>query len=110
MAAYPAFGVLRSGPGPSRSDGQEPVRATNGALKVRRLYSAPKSDFQIDHMLTAAENATLDTFYSTNRDLDVSYTSPEDGAVYTVRFAAPPQYVRMPMPDGRSHRRMQGRP
>lgn len=96
MAAYPSFGHLRSGPGPSRSDGQEIVRASNGALKVRRLYSATKSDFAIDHMLSAAEKTTLDSFYTTNRDLDVSYTSPEDGATYTVRFAAPPQYLRFP--------------
>lgn len=96
MAAYPSFGHLRSGPGPTRSDGQEPVRASNGTLKVRRLYSATKSDFAIDHMLTLPEKATLDAFYVANRDLDVSYTSPEDGAAYTVRFAAPPQYVRFP--------------
>jgi hypothetical protein len=96
MAAYPTLSTQRSGPGPARSDGQEAVRATNGGLKVRRLYSATKSDFVLDHWLTSAEKTTLDTFYSTNRDLDVTYTSPEDGAAYTVRFVAPPQYIRMP--------------
>ena len=96
MAAYPTFNHQRSGPGPARSDGQEAVRATNGGLKVRRLYSATKSDFTIDHWLTSAEKTTLDSFYTTNRDLDVTYTSPEDSTAYTVRFVAPPQYIRMP--------------
>jgi hypothetical protein len=96
MAAYPSFNVQRSSPGPSRSDGHDVVRATNGVLKMRRLYSATKSDFTIDHWLTSAEKTTLDSFYTTNRDLDVTYTSPEDSVAYTVRFAAPPQYVRMP--------------
>ena len=96
MAAYPTFNVQRSSPGPARSSGHDPVRATNGALKVRRLYSTEKNDFVIDHWLTDAEKATLETFYQVNKDLDVSYTSPEDSATYTVRFAAAPQYIRMP--------------
>ena len=96
MAAYPTLNHQRSGPGPATSDGHEVQRATNGALKVRRLYSASKSDFVIDHWLTDAQKTTLDTFYVTNKDLDVTYTSPEDGATYTVRFVAKPQYIRMP--------------
>lgn len=96
MAAYPTMSHQRSGPGPARSDGQDAVRATNGGLKVRRLYSATKSDFIIDHWLTDAQKTTLDSFYTTNRDLDVTYTSPEDSVSYTVRFVSPPQYIRMP--------------
>lgn len=96
MATYPVLSTQRSGPGPARSDGQEAVRATNGGLKVRRLYSVTKSDFVLDHWLTSAEKTTLDAFYGANVDLDVTYNSPEDGQNYTVRFVAPPQYIRMP--------------
>jgi hypothetical protein len=95
MAAYPTLSTQRSGPGPSRSDGIEVQRASNGTLKVRRMYSGTKSEFQLDHWLTDAQKTSLDTFYTTNRDLDVTYTSVEDSVAYTVRFAAPPQYVRM---------------
>lgn len=76
----------------SREAGLEPVRASNGMLKVRRLYAADKITVEAAHWLTGAQKATLESFYSTNRLLDVTLTLPSDGAAYTVRFAAAPAY------------------
>lgn len=92
MAAYPSLAALDTSR-MSAASGHEPVRATNGALKVRRLYAADKASFVLDHMLTIAQKATLDLFYSANKDLDVSYTWPGTGASYTVRFVGAPQYI-----------------
>lgn len=95
MAAYPSFGVTEN----SRqeiSDGRQVVRATNGALKVRRLYASDKSSFSLEHELTSSQVSTLRTFYTTNADLGVDFTWAGDGTTYTVRFAAAPVYTLMP--------------
>lgn len=95
MAAYPTLNTQET----SRIDveaGYEPVRATNGSLKVRRMFSADKASFTLDHDLTSAQKSTLDSFYASNKDLDVTYTWPGTGASYTVRFVAAPQYVWHP--------------
>lgn len=93
MAAYPTLRVLR----PSTTDrqgGQEPQRATNGALKMRRLYSAEKTDFTVEHALSDAEKTALEAFYQANKDLAVDFVWPEDLVTYSVLFAGPPQYLR----------------
>jgi len=95
MAYYPSLPVYRSS-ATERASGHMAERATNGALKVRRLYSSEKTDFTLDHWLTSAEKASLESFYQSNRDLDVSLVWAEDGATYTVRFVAAPQYLLMP--------------
>jgi hypothetical protein len=95
MAAYPTLNAQRSS-ATVRNGGQEAARATNGTLKMRRLYTAEKMNFTVDHWLTDAQKSTLESFYQTNRDLDVSFTWAEDAATYTVRFSEPPQYLRMP--------------
>lgn len=95
MAAYPTLDTLRSS-AYTRDGGFDSARATNGALKVRRLFSAEKTEFTLDHSLTSTTKSTLETFYQTNKDLDVTFTWQADGASYTVRFLAPPQYLRLP--------------
>lgn len=95
MAAYPSLNVTVN----SRqeiSDGRQVVRATNGALKVRRLYSSDKSTFSLEHELTSAQVTTLKSFYTTNADLNVDFTWAGDGTTYTVRFVRPPVYTLMP--------------
>lgn len=79
-----------------RLGGFEPRRASNGVLKVRRLFSAEKINFSIEHWLTTAQKDSLEAIYQANKTLNVSLTWPEDGLVYTVRFAAAPQYRREP--------------
>jgi ABC-type branched-subunit amino acid transport system substrate-binding protein len=92
VANYPAFFTLADSTA-AAADGLEPERATNGALKLRRLWSADKVAFEIGHVLSAAQKATLDAFYAANKDLDVTYTWPRPATAYTVRFVAPPRYT-----------------
>lgn len=90
--SYPSLPMLRS----SRADregGFDPVRATNGVLKVRRLYSAEKMVFRVEHILTAAQRTTLEAAYTANRTANLSFVWPVDGQTYTVRFGAAPQYT-----------------
>lgn len=93
MNTYPRFFTLQDSTAVTAS-GVEPLRATNGALKVRRMWPADKATFQIGHVLTTAEKTTLDAFYAAEKDADVSYVSPWDSTTYTVRFVAPPQYIK----------------
>lgn len=90
MANYPGYFTLADSTATPQS-GVEPARASNGALKLRRLWPDDKHSFEIGHALTLAQKATLDAFYATNKNLDVTYTWPGDSA-RTVRFVAPPQY------------------
>ena len=92
MAAYPSYYWQRAGTKTDIEAGINPVRASNGTLKVRRLYSADKRDWLITHWLTSAERTTFDTFYTTNRNLTVDLTPPDTGGTYSARFAAAPQY------------------
>lgn len=90
---YPSFMVLDESEA-SREAGIQPARATNGGLKVRRLYSADKTDFTVVHALTRAERDTLMTFYAANVGSEFTFPWPGDGATYTVRFAGAPQISR----------------
>lgn len=92
MASYPTLPWLREGTAADRDGGFEPVRATNGALKVRRLYSTEKQSFQIANWLTDAQKTTLESFYTANRLAHVTLTTPWDGASYTACFVAAPVY------------------
>lgn len=91
MANYPGFFTLADSTAKPQA-GLEPARATNGALKLRRLWPDDKHTFEIGHVLTLAQRATLEVFYATNKNLDVTYTWPGDNVARTVRFAAPPMY------------------
>lgn len=93
MANYPGFFTLADSTATPQS-GVDAARATNGALKLRRLWPDDKHAFEIGHALTLTQKATLDAFYASNKNLDVTYTWPGDGVARTVRFAAPPQYRR----------------
>lgn len=94
MAVYPAFFTLASSTLVA-DNGMQPERATNGALKLRRLWPADKAVAELGHLLTAAQKATLDAFYTANKDLDVTYTWPAaaGGGTYTMRFLEPPRYT-----------------
>lgn len=95
MAAYPTL-AWSAGTKVDRDGGYESARATNGVLKVRKLFDAEKRDFQLVHLITAGEKATLEAFYGANKLLDVSLTAADDGVVYTVRFVAAPVYEWRP--------------
>ncbi len=95
MATYPSFGVQINS-SVKVEEGYEPVRATNGSLKIRRMFASPKRTFDIEHWLDSSEKSTLDTFYSTNKGLNVTLVWAGDGQSYTVRFVDAPQYTWQP--------------
>lgn len=90
---YPTLMILEDSEAVPLS-GIEPTRASNGMLKVRRLFSADKTDFTVLHALTRAERDTLRTFYAANVTTEFAFYWPGDGNTYTVRFAAAPQFSR----------------
>jgi hypothetical protein len=93
MSAYPAYRQLRDSTA-TVAGGHTTARATNGALRVQRLFDTDKADFEVHHVLSPAQWAELVAFYNANRDLDVTFRWAGDGQTYTVRFTAPPQPTR----------------
>jgi hypothetical protein len=92
MANYPAHFTLADSRAVTES-GIEPERASNGTLKLRRLWPDDKATFDVGHVLTSTDATSFEAFYQANKNLDVTYRWPGDGARYTVRFVAPPRYV-----------------
>lgn len=85
MAAYPSFAQLE--------DSEEYIlsglimeRASNGAARGRSMYSGKKRGFVIKHILTAAEKATLETFYDTNIALTFDFVWAGDSVSRTCLF------------------------
>lgn len=93
--SYPALPIMENSRA-ERLGGLEPRRASNGVLKLRRLFSAEKTNFTIEHWLSQAQKDALEAVYQANKTANLSLTWPEDGLVYTVRFGAAPQYRREP--------------
>ena len=90
--SYPNLPLLRDSSS-QRESGLAPARATNGMLKVRRLYSTEKMSFSLAHWpLTRVQRDQLEAVYQANKNGNVTLLWPEDGASYTVRFAAAPQH------------------
>lgn len=93
MATYPSHFHLADSAASVQS-GVEPTRASNGTLKMRRLWPDDKHSFDVGHVLTLDQQEAYQAFYAANKNLDVAYTWPGDGQARTVRFSAPPQYKR----------------
>lgn len=71
-------------------------RATNGAPRVRAMYTAPKRVFAVVHRwITPAEKASVDAFCSANRLLSFTFVWQADGVTYTCKFSGPPNYKPM---------------
>lgn len=68
-------------------------RATNGAPRVRALYTALKREFSVVHRwATGAEKASVEAFYAANRLVSFTFVWKGDGATYTCCFAGAPNY------------------
>ena len=98
MAAYPTFAHA-----PTLSSEQTLLddlqidRATNGAVRGRAMYTAPKRSFSIVHEgLSATDKGTLVTFYNTNRKLQFDFTWVADSVLYYCYFTAPPKLKVLP--------------
>jgi hypothetical protein len=88
MAAYPTTG-LTVATQTQRLDGLVGVRATNGALKVRKTMSGEKYEWDIEHELSLTNKDALETFYQANKLINFDFTYP-GGSLYTCRFLAAP--------------------
>jgi hypothetical protein len=93
MAAYPSYRCTADSTAEPEA-GIDAERATNGLLRVRALYPADKTTFEVRHILTNAERDALWAFYLANKLLDVTFRWQGDGQTYTVRFGAAPRFRR----------------
>lgn len=75
--------------------GHEPVRATNGGLHVRRLFSSDKKNWSLVYLLENDALDTLDSHYGSHKDAQFSFYWPGDRQTYTVSYAAAPQPARL---------------
>jgi hypothetical protein len=91
VSDYPRLPTLRESEAEVLS-GHEPVRATNGALHMRRMFSGEKRNFSLAHVLTPAQRADLEAHYAAHKDASFSFTWAEDGQAYTVSYGAAPQF------------------
>lgn len=90
---YPTLDTAR-GSDPVNATQLSVDRAEDGTARGRS-YGADKVRFKIVHPgLSSSDKTTLDTFYSDNRLLTVTYVSPADSASRTCIFAAKPEYKR----------------
>jgi hypothetical protein len=88
MADFPTLLHLRASE--RRIDaGVVSERAVDGTLRLRRLYAAEKTTFELVlGPLTSSELAELVAHYAGDRDNAFSYTWPEDSSTYTCRYAS----------------------
>ncbi len=95
MAAFPSLYYTPNSRIDYR-DGKTPVRATNGALKMRQLYPSDKIDFDLEFECSASQKSSIDSHYSGDRDNEFSYTDPVTTVAHTVRYLGPPQPAPQP--------------
>lgn len=96
MAAYPTLPTM-IGSLPEPVESRVLARATNGAVKVRRLHPTEKVTLNLKHEISAADKATLDAHYSAHVDSSFSYTWPgTGGGTYTVVYGARPIHEEQP--------------
>lgn len=80
---------------PVRLDGYIPVRATNGALNVRKLMEGEKMEFPFVVLLTAAQRTELETHYQDHKYLSFNFLW-SDGVTYVVQYMSAPLHVPQP--------------
>lgn len=94
MADYPGYEIAADGYGIKPDEGLRASRASDGTLRRRRLYPQTIYTVTIKHpMLTAAEMASLEAFYATNRDIKVNWADPLTGRLYLATMMGPPEHT-----------------
>lgn len=89
---YPNF-VQTSASTEDADDGVSFDRASNGALRGRAMWSAPRPKFRIRHLLQTADKETLRAFYEANRAATFDFLWSGDGEIYEAAFSGPPKYI-----------------
>ncbi len=88
MPSYPAYKQLLG----SRDEPTQPTQTFIAGDGGARVYvPVKKLKFQLRHLLTSAELATLIAFYETNKTAAVDLTWKKDATVYSVYFTERPQ-------------------
>ena len=94
--AYPSsLGQVKAGSDVIPQSGTRIDRASNGDVRGQILYSALRQVFKVIHYLTAAQKTTLDTFYTTNAALEITFTWAIDSAAYNCIFMDAPKYTHI---------------
>lgn len=94
MSDFPRLHYMLSDSACEVLSGHETVRATNGALRVRRAFTGEKRNWTLLFFLDNTRRDTLDDHYTDNKDAQFSFVWPDDGVTYTASYAGPPQYTR----------------
>lgn len=75
--------------------GHEPVRATNGSLRMRRLFTGDKRNWSLSFVLDDTAFATLTAHYAANKDGQFLFYWPGDRQSYTVSYVSAPSEARV---------------
>lgn len=94
MSAYPDL-PLQDNSQPHVDGGFQASRATNGRLRVRRLYADEKYSFDLVHVLVREQYDALMAHYRANKDASFSFTWPLDGRQRTMQYTDAPLLVEV---------------
>ena len=86
--SYPNYDI-RIGGASALDTGRKIERATNGALRGRSFFAAPKRTFQIAHVLTQAQLVAWRAYIAAMTT--DTFVWPRDGLTYTVTLAGDPK-------------------
>jgi len=75
--------------------GHEATRATNGALRLRRLFTGDKRNWSLSYLLEDADFDSLMAHYAANKDGQFNFYWPGDRQTYTASYVAAPQPSRI---------------
>lgn len=90
MSSYPKLGQSIAST-ETRLNGKIIDRATNGAVRARSYYSQDKKLFNVVHsVITTAQKAIIEDFYTANKDSDFDFMWVLDGNNYICMFADTP--------------------
>ena len=89
--AYPTIPIAENFDRATR-DGRQADTAADGFSRIRKLHADRVATFTVTHAyITQAQVATLLAHYASNLTASFTFVAPDDGASYTVAYAARPQ-------------------
>ena len=92
MANYPSISQI-IGSEATQQSGIRIDRASNGDVRGQILYSSDRKNFRVLHYVNSTDKSTLDTFYSTNKALEITFTWSADSQNYNCIFMDAPKYT-----------------
>lgn len=95
MSDFPRLNYMLDDSSCESLAGYEPVRATNGKLYVRRMFTSDERNFSLSFLLNSAGISSLRTHYTGHKDASFAFFWPGDNTTYTVSYVSPPQESRI---------------